>query len=558
MKPDDLAWHSVVEAPLVVKDAAALRWDTETDIAVVGAGCAGASAALEARVTGARVLLLDRFEGGGASALSGGIIYLGGGTPYQQQAGYQDTPDNLFNYLKMETRGIVSDDTLRAFCDDSVENMAWLEQHGVGFEASLCPVKTFYPTNRYFLYYSGNELVKEYADVAEPVPRGHRVKWNGFSGAGLMKALLSSCRDFGVDFWRQSRVTQLIQDNEGRVLGVKVLQVAPESKHAVAFARYSYLFSKVRMYVPPLASWLQQKMREIEQEYTVTHLVRARRGVVLAAGGFVFNRRMMKHHAPNYHPGAPLGSPGCMGEGIRLGESAGGVTANMARGSSWRFINPPRAWVQGMAINQAGERFINEASYGARIGEAMAEQQQGRAWLVFDQSMLKDALLQLMPGKVWLMLQTAPAVLSLLFNTKHAKSLDELAAKCGVPPAALTASVARYNEQAAAGEDADFYKAGEYLRPLLKGPFHAMDISVGNKVFVCPTISLGGLQVEEATGRVLDEQGAPMQNLYAVGRTAVGVASRSYVSGLSLADCVFSGRRAGRHLATQAEATPSV
>ncbi len=59
----------------------------ETDVAVVGAGCAGASAALEARAQGARVLLLDRFVGGGASGMSGGIVYLGGGTKYQQQAG---------------------------------------------------------------------------------------------------------------------------------------------------------------------------------------------------------------------------------------------------------------------------------------------------------------------------------------------------------------------------------------------------------------------------------------------------------------------------------------
>lgn len=157
MKPGDPCWYSEIETPMTVASPDALRWDVETDIAVVGAGCAGASAALEARAGGAKVMLLDRFVGGGASALSGGIVYLGGGTKYQQQAGYQDTPDNMFNYLKLETRGIVSDDTLRDFCNESVDNLAWLEKHGVRFEASMSPVKTFYPTNKYFLYYSGNE-----------------------------------------------------------------------------------------------------------------------------------------------------------------------------------------------------------------------------------------------------------------------------------------------------------------------------------------------------------------------------------------------------------------
>jgi len=549
MKPQDAHWYSDMEEAMTVADTDALQWDMETEVAVVGAGCAGASAALEARAQGARVLLLDRFIGGGASGMSGGIVYLGGGTKYQKAAGYNDTPENMFNYLKQETRDIVSDATLKTFCDDSVANMEWLEKHGVKFEASMSPVKTFYPTNKYFLYYSGNELVKEYSDVATPAPRGHRVKWNGFSGEGLMKALLSSCEQYGVDMAMQSRVTQLIQDNDGTILGFKIMQIVPDSVHAKQFARYFRWFSQIRMYVQPLANLLRKKMDDIEQNFTVTRYVRVKHGVILSAGGFVFNRRMMKHHAPKYYPGAPLGSPGCNGNGIRLGESVGGVADNMARGSAWRFINPPKSWAEGVMLNQQGKRFVNEASYGARIGEYMAEENDGKAMLVFDQAMLKDVLRQLMPGKVWLLLQTAPAVLSLLFNTKKSATLAQLAQRCGLPEEAFQESVARYNSFARNQQDEDFYKAAEYLRPIEQGPFYAMDISVGNKIFICPTITLGGLRVEESSGRVVREDGSVMPNLYAVGRTAIGVASQSYVSGLSLADCVFSGRRAARDLA---------
>jgi 3-oxo-5alpha-steroid 4-dehydrogenase len=432
-----------------------------------------------------------------------------------------------------------------------VQNLEWLEQHGVQFEASMSPVKTFYPTNKYFLYYSGNELIKEYKDVAESAPRGHRVKWNGFSGAGLMKALLKSCDDYGVNSMMLSRVTQLIQDNDGNIIGLKVLQVAPHSKAAKRFTLFYTLFSHIRMYLPPLASWLRQQMTLIEQEHTVTRLVRVKKGVVLSAGGFVFNRAMMKHHAPKYAAGAPLGSPGCNGNGIRLGESVGGATGNMARGSSWRFINPPKSWVEGIIVNRAGERIVNEASYGARIGEAMAERHDGKATLIFTQAMLKDVLLQLMPGKVWLMLQTAPALLSLLLNTKRAATLEALAERTGLPAATLRATVERYNGFVAQQNDEDFYKSTDYLRALDQGPYYAMDVSVGNKIFVCPTISLGGLLVDETTGQVKREDGSVFPNLYAAGRTAVGVASHSYVSGLSLADCVFSGRRAGAHIANR-------
>lgn len=550
MNPNDPNWFSEIEQAIVVASADALQWDIETDVAVIGAGCAGAVAALEAKANGAKVLLVDRFVGGGASGMSGGIMYYGGGTKYQQQAGYTDTPQIMFNYLKKETCGIVADATLQKFCDESVDNLAWLEKHGVKFEASMSPVKTFYPTNKYFLYYSGNELVKEYKDVAESAPRGHRVKWNGFSGEGLMHALLKSCDDYGIDMAMHSRATQLIQDNEGRILGFKMLQVAPGSKAEKQFARYYRWFSKIRIYVQPLANKLRAKLDEIEQEYTVTRLVRVKNGVILSTGGFIFNRQMVKHYAPKYYPGAPLGSPGCNGNGIRLGETAGGLAGNMARGSSWRFINPPKSWVEGIIVNADGKRFVNESSYGARIGEAMAENNNGKGTLIFTQAMLKDVLLQLMPGKVWLLLQTAPALLSLLLNTKKAATLDALAGRVNLPADALRESVARYNSLVAQKQDDDFYKAPEYLRALDKGPFYAMDVSVGNKIFICPTITLGGLVVDEITGLVKREDGSVIPNLYAAGRTAIGVASHSYVSGLSLADCVFSGRRAGSHISS--------
>ncbi len=84
------------------------RWDLEADVVVVGFGAAGACAALEAAAAGAEVIVLDRFGGGGATALSGGVVYAGGGTIQQLQAGVQDTPEAMFGYLSHEVGDAVS------------------------------------------------------------------------------------------------------------------------------------------------------------------------------------------------------------------------------------------------------------------------------------------------------------------------------------------------------------------------------------------------------------------------------------------------------------------
>ena len=90
------------------------RWDQETDVLIVGFGGAGAAAALQARESGADAIVADRFGGGGATAFSGGVIYAGG-TPFQRQAGFEDTPDAMFRYLSMEYKECVSSETLRRF-----------------------------------------------------------------------------------------------------------------------------------------------------------------------------------------------------------------------------------------------------------------------------------------------------------------------------------------------------------------------------------------------------------------------------------------------------------
>ncbi|MBO0873171.1 MAG: FAD-binding protein, partial [Pseudonocardia sp.] len=124
-----------------------------------------------------------------------------------------------------------------------------------------------------------------------------------------------------------------------------------------------------------------------------------------------------------------------------------------------------------------------------------------------------------------------------------------VAARAGVDAAGLRATVEAHNAAARAGRPDPAGKPPEFVTPLERPPYSLLDVSIRRSAwYPCPMLTLGGLAVAEDTGAVLraDAAGGSIPGLYAAGRTAVGLCSRSYVSGLSLADCVFAGRRAGR------------
>ncbi|MFS2202697.1 FAD-binding protein [Pseudomonas sp. Pseusp3] len=535
---------------LRVNSADQLPWDDRCDLLVVGFGGAGACAAIEAASRGLSVLALDRFEGGGATALSGGVVYAGGGTPYQRQAGYEDTSDAMFNYLRQEVGEAVSGETLRDFCEGSREQLAWLERQGATFEASVPPHKTSYPSDQYYLYYSGNEAVPAYAASAKPAPRGHRTKGPGMSGASLFAPLKASALRHGARLRSQCEVRRLVLDRDDKVIGVEAWQLPSGSRAARQHARLSRWAAAIHMYAPALADRLRARQRRIEQTSAIRQLIRAEQAVLLSSGGFIFNRDLVRQHAPQYLAGLPLGATGCNGSGIALGQSAGGSVARMDKVSAWRFINPPLAWARGLIVNARGQRYANEEIYGATLGHAMVEEQDGRAILILNRALVREALSQVGPGKVW-NFQRLPVLLNLLFNAKRSTSLAGLAKRCNLPPELLRQSVERYS-RAARGELADeFGKSSAMLANLDQGPWYALDLSFTSRLFPCPVITLGGLKVCEASGRVLDHAGQPIHGLYSAGRNAVGVASNLYVSGLSLADCIYSGRRAAAHVADQ-------
>ncbi|RQW29700.1 FAD-binding protein [Rhodobacteraceae bacterium CH30] len=541
---------SEVLSPLRVGDASEIAWAQQTDVLVVGFGAAGAAAALQARESGREVLVVDRFEGGGASQLSGGVVYAGGGTRQQREAGINDSPEAMFEYLKQETAGVVSDATLLRFCRDSVANLEWLEKHGARFASTTPKQKTSYPPDGVFLYYSGNETVPAMAGQHPPAMRGHRTVSAGQSGATLYGALKKATRASGATVQMQSVVRRLVVDASGRVIGAEVWQIPPGSQAAVRHKAAHREANACYPFNPNRAESLRRETLEIELAHARPILVRAHHGVVLASGGFMFNREMLQAHAPRYLSNWRNGSTGCDGSGIRLGLSAGGRGAHMNRVSAWRFISPPYAWPKGIAVNARGERFCNEEVYGSTLGNEIIEHQNGRAWLILDARLRWQAIRECFGKELW-GFQKWPALAGMLLGVTRAFTPERLARKLGMEPAALRAAITA-NNRAARGECDDVVgKSPTMRRELTRGPWYALDLSPAFKFFPLSSITLGGLVVSEDTGEVLTGNGQAIRGLYAVGRCATGIPSNMYISGLSLADCVFSGRRAARHAALE-------
>lgn len=532
-----------------------LAWSDSADVLVVGWGLAGACAAVEARAGGASTIVIDRFGGGGASALSGGVVYAGGGTRQQQAAGFADTPQAMQDYLGHEVEDCVAPATLARFCADSVSNLAWLEAHGVRFGTSTSAHKTSYPPDGVFLYYSGNEMVPAFRSAAAPAPRGHRAISKGQSGAVLYAAMQRATEQAGARPLRQAAVRRLVRlrsadGRPGRAIGVEAWVLPAGDPRTRRHADLDARIARWRLYHPGKAAAARREQADIEQALAQPRYLRANRAIVLATGGYVYNPHMLAEHAPRYRAGWPIGGASCDGSGVRLGTSVGAAATRLGNISAWRFITPPYCWPQGLVVNTRGERFCNEQVYGARLGYEIVEHQDGKAWLILDAGLRRQAIKQCLFGRLWAF-QSLPALMLMLAGSPKARSLAGLARRIGADPATLEATVTAANAAARGERDDPFGKSPDMRHCCVKPPFHALDISMGARRFPLATLSLGGLTVDEADGHVRDAHGADLPGLFAAGRTAVGIASAHYVSGLSLADCVFSGRRAGRAAAAE-------
>jgi len=236
---------------------------------------------------------------------------------------------------------------------------------------------------------------------------------------------------------------------------------------------------------------------------------------------------------------------------MSLAVDVGAAVDRLDNVSAWRFITPPSAFLHALVVDAQGHRIIDETRYGAALGHAMIQDHDGKGWILADEGLLARARKDLASQAIWFQRLQMEAMLRV--DRVRGDTLEDVAAKAGVDPVGLCETVASHNAAAAAGAPAPMGKPAEFVRPVAGGPFSLIALSVKRSlVNPCPMFTLGGLAVDECTGAVKDVSGEPITGLYAAGRTAIGICANSYVSGLSLADCVFSGRRAAEHAVQQA------
>ncbi len=473
------------------------RWDFESEVIVVGFGSAGACAAIEAAEAGAGVRLFEVASGhGGTSAMAGGDIYLGGGggTPAQIENGFRDETEDFFRYMMMAGGPDADEERVRLYADGALAHFDWLQAQGVPYRRTYLPGKPVMPGTGDCLILSGSEEAWPFSESARPCPRGHLPDAIGETGGFvLLDALAKRVHALGVDVHFDARSQALVVDPEGRVHGI-VVSIDGERRFA-----------------------------------------RARHGVILCTGGFVLNREMLRQYAPQVARLADDALSGGHddGSGIRMGQSVGGAAIHMDEMFSTLPFYPPESHVKGILVNDRGARFINEDAYPGRIATYTLDQVGERFYLLVDDEIFEQ-----------------PSELSRIRIAAVGETWEEVERELDLVEGTLVSTVEVHNRFAAKGTDPLFHKHAKWLKPLDQPPFAALACHLGEAFY--PYFTLGGLRVRPS-GEVLTSDGEAIPGLYAAGRTACGLPrwGAGYSSGMSLGDCTFFGRLAGRRAASR-------
>ncbi len=460
------------EAMEDVHDTYDYEENMEADVVVVGGGAAGLSAAITAAEAGADVVLMEK-QGitGGSTSRSGGKV-LAAGTPWQEKQGFEDSPEQMYDYLMGFSKGLIDEKLLKNFCDASAENLAWLEDIGM-------KVKDVEPIHSSLTPW-----------------RVHNVEGGGGQTSGhggqITVPLTERAEELGVRFVYNTSGKELLANEDGSVSGVKA---------------------------------------ETADGKTVTVNGKA---VILATGGYCSSEEMMaRFHdflPSNKNTTVPAGN---IGEGLVMAEAVGAKNFE-SEGLQLVYVS----YTCGVGINEesglivsaAGERVVNEWSYQSHVADALARAKSPKGYYIATDN---DPNPTVQYGIT-------------LDSTVKAATVEELAGELEMDPAVLKATVDRYNELCAKGEDEDFGKPAEYMIPLEGDTYYAIAMNPGSSV------TFGGLSINEES-QVLNTEDQPIKGLYAAGEVAfTGLFGTEYpCCGMAIGSAVYFGKIAGANAAAQ-------
>ena len=266
------------------------------------------------------------------------------------------------------------------------------------------------------------------------------------------------------------------------------------------------------------------------------------KGVILTTGGFASDVEMRKQYNPNYDERfmttATLASTG---DGIKMAQAAGAGVRDMEWIQVYPTCNPLTGIISYVAnsrfdgailVNTEGQRFIDEMGRRDVISNAILDQPEGFAYLVWGQEVETVGNMTQLHTQEFSQWQKD----DLLYV---ADSIEDAAEHYGIDPAALRATVDAYNASIADGVDEDFNRGGT-LRTLSEGPFYIQ------KVVPSAHHTMGGLTIN-TDAQVLDTEGNPIEGLYAAGEVTGGIHGTNRLGGNAITDLVVFGRIAARN-----------